>query len=108
MKRDLNVPFVDLEGKPFQDAQTLRDLVYMALRATLPGDEKLPRSESDKVFGIAVRLVIEGGVLDLTSDELKIITDRIGQAMPNPIVRGLACKMLEQDPVMPAATSEPA
>lgn len=102
MKRDLNQPMLDLEGKPFEDVKTLRDIVYAALRATLPGDERLTPLESNEVFALAIR-VVQGGVIDVTAKELQTLTDRVGRIFPNPIVRGLATRMLENDFVDPPA-----
>lgn len=101
MKRNLSVALRDLEGKPFADAETLRDLVYFALRVTLPIDEKSSLAEKRKVFDLTVR-VVQGGVIDVSADELKMILDRLNLAAPNPIVCGIACGLLEQDYVEPA------
>ena len=107
MKRNLNLPILTLEGESYDDAKTLRDIVYPALRATVPGDERLSRSASDKIFELAIRVVVEGPVLELTVDELKALVDRVVAAVPNPVVRGQACRLLEQDYVEPASVATP-
>lgn len=96
MKRNLNVPLRDLEGKPYEDAETLRDLVYLALKATLPPDEKSTIAEKAKIFSLAMRCV-QGGVIEVDAPELKTIIDRLTFVVPNPIVCSIAVNLLEQD-----------
>lgn len=99
MNRNLDLPMLDLEGKPYPDAATLRDLAFAACRANLPSDEKASLTKKREIYGIAVK-VVQGGVVELTIEQLKMLQERIGEAM-TPIVAGQAFEMLERDFVEP-------
>jgi len=101
MKRDLNLPFLDPEGKKYGDVSTLRDIVYGALRAGVPADERSTLTEKAKVFELAMR-VVAGGIIEVTADELKAITDRIPVVFANPTVCIPAIRLLEQDYAEPS------
>lgn len=99
MKRNLDLPMIDLEGKPYVDAATLRDLAFAACRVNLPSDEKATLTKKREIYQLAVKIV-QGGVVELSIEQLKMLQERIGEAM-TPIVAGQAYEMLERDFVEP-------
>lgn len=95
MKRNFDIPMTDIEGKPFADGATLKNITLLALGALARGDETQTGADKLRIYSVATK-VVGGGVVDLTIEELALIKERIGKAM-NAFTVGRAFELLEQD-----------
>jgi hypothetical protein len=98
MKRNFDAPMVDPQGNPYADDATLKTIAFMSLQAAgnLPGDERMTVNEKLAIYRLT-NLIVQGGMVDLTSEDLSLLKDRIGKAM-NPMAVGRAFEMLDEDP----------
>lgn len=96
MKRNLDLPLLQLDGSPFADAPTLKALIFHSITSVIKGDDQAMVETKLKMYRIAQK-VAPGGVVDLEIDELAMIKDRIGKACANVIAMGRSFELLEQD-----------
>ncbi len=95
MKRDLDLPMIDLQGNPFADGATLKTVAFVSITATLPSDDRMPVDQKLRLYRLAAKIA-PGGVIELTVEELALLKDRIGSALTLMAV-GKAFELLEQD-----------
>lgn len=95
MTKNFDLKIVDLDGKPVSDGGTdLTAAVVCAAALLNGGDDKTPTAEKVTRYELAVR-VRKGGDVDLTVDELKLISDSVGK-MYTPIVVGQVLPFLNK------------
>lgn len=94
MKRNLDAPILDLEGRPFEDQATLKTVSFLAATASLPSDQNLSVSSKLELYSLAQKLHT-GGEVDLTAEEISLLKDRIGKTFASVIVIGRAFELLE-------------
>lgn len=96
MKRNMDQPLTSLDGKPYEDKSTLKNVVFAAVTQPLDG-ERQSTEEKLQCYAIAQR-VFAGGEVELTAEEITLIKARIGKLFPVLIV-GQAFRMLEAEPL---------
>lgn len=123
MKRNLDTPILDLEGKDVRDGIrykrnadgsfvydpgtsepivldqgyvfTAKHAAFAALNANIQG-EQLSDDEKIKVYLLGVKCA-SGGEVDLSTDECALLKKRVGKVY-GPLVYGRMCDFLDTDP----------
>lgn len=95
MKRNLDAPLLALDGTPFSDGATLKSVIFMVLNATLEDDNKQSVDARMKQFGL-IKLVHEGGVVDLKAEDIAAIKTR-GAKVLSTMAFGVMCELLEAE-----------
>lgn len=106
MKIDVNRKLVDIiNGKPLVVDETgtvltLGGVILQSLFAPLENDEKLSTNEKVDIFKSSLKIAdaikAENGEVNLSSEEITIIKDRISKCFAI-LVTGQACMMLEEE-----------
>lgn len=127
MKRNIDIILLDYDNKPIKDGApkykrneagepvydtvtgdpvilehrdlTLKAVCFNALRAQIPGDESMTGEDKVKFYALGHKLSA-GGVVDLTTDELALLKNRIGRAYDF-ITFGRSSEVLDTDYVEP-------
>ncbi|QOR55296.1 MAG: hypothetical protein SHS37scaffold220_65 [Phage 67_12] len=100
MNRNFDAPMLSLDGKPYTDGATLKTVVFSAIQAQVPHDEKMTVDQKMKLYVLAGK-VAKGGVVEVTAEDLSLMKERVGLVYP-PLTMGEAFRLLEQDHVAPA------
>lgn len=95
MKRNLDLPILQLDGQPFKDDPTLGTVCFLAVTGSLPNDERQDGAQKMRLYGLAQK-VHGGGVVDLTAEDVALLKERIGRAF-TVLVVGRAYELLEAD-----------
>jgi len=95
VKRNFNQPLLDLKGQPMAAGDTLKDAAINSLLGQLVGDERQSGTDKVKCFKLAQKIEA-GDPVELTTEELATIKDRIGKGMFTLVV-GRCFELLEQD-----------
>ena len=96
MKRNLDLPILQLDGKPFEDKATLKTVAFLAVTATLQSDQSMQVNEKMRLYALAQK-VHAGGVVDLEAEDVALLKDRIGKAFSHVVVIGRAFELLENE-----------
>lgn len=96
MKRNLDAPILNLDGKPFEDLASLKTLAFMAVTTPIKSDEQMPVADKIKLYALAHKTHL-GGVVDFSSEELALLKTRIGGLFTHVIVVGRAFELLDAD-----------
>jgi putative N-acetylmannosamine-6-phosphate epimerase len=102
MKRDLDEAMRDLDGKPFADNATLKQVIFAAVTSQTQDDAAMPVAEKMMLYGLA-QAVNRGGVVELTAEQIAVVKARIGKLYPVLVV-GEAYRLLEQNSRLPIGT----
>lgn len=103
MKRNLDTPLVDFDGKAFGDGATLKTVVFTVLSTPMEGDDKMSLDQKMKQYAL-LQSVHKGGVVDLTAEEITLIKSR-GVKMLGIIALGRMCELLETEYTPPEVKS---
>lgn len=97
MKRNFDAPMLDPQGNAYADEATLKTVAFMALQAagSLKSDEHMTVQQKLDIYRLT-NLIVQGGVIDLSPEDLVLLKDRIGKAL-NPMVVGKSFEMLDRD-----------
>ncbi|MDE2343054.1 MAG: hypothetical protein KGL63_06625 [Betaproteobacteria bacterium] len=96
MKRNLDAPLIDLEGKPFEDGSTLRTVCFNAVVANFPDDANLKPEDKLRLYGLAKK-IYPGGNVDFSAEDLTLIKARVAKSYSS-LVMGVIYEMLDADP----------
>jgi hypothetical protein len=96
MKRNLDLPILQLDGTPFVDNPTLKVIIYTAFTTPLQTDNNMPDDDKLKNYSLVAK-THKGGVVDLTADEIASIKSRICKVWNHVVIIGRAHEILEAD-----------
>ena len=102
MKRNLNQQLVDLDGQPFKDGSTLKNICEAAAGVQLSEDAMTPVEQKLKRLDLLKKIHASDGVIDFTAEEIVLLKDRIGKIFPVMAI-GQAFEMLDSDYQEPVA-----
>lgn len=98
MKVNVDKVLLDLEGKEIlrsdNSPMKIKELVIQSLTILNKDDEKMTGDERYKLFDIAQRITKDASSVDLKSEEIALIKQRIG-VMFQPLVVGRVYDVLE-------------
>jgi hypothetical protein len=92
-KYKLDAPITDLEDKPFPGGETLRTVLLGACLNTLRADELMDAKQKVTLYLLSKKIAEKGDV-ELTSDDIVLLKDRVGKAY-NPLVVGRVYEVLD-------------
>lgn len=95
MKRDLDLPLLTIDGKPYEDKATLKTVLFSAITVPVDSDQTMSTDDKMKLYGLAQR-VYAGGIADFKAEEIALMKARIGKLYPVLVV-GAAFALLEQE-----------
>jgi hypothetical protein len=81
MKIDLDKKLLDPRGKEFSDSATVSGAAYAALTSQLPEDQAMPMDAKLKMYRLT-QTIANGGIVDLTAEDISTIKSRASKALP--------------------------
>jgi propanediol dehydratase large subunit len=81
MQVDLDKVLLDPQGKESTDKATVGTASYSALAAQLPEDGQMQQDQKLKQYRL-IQKVADGGMTDLTAEEITMIKTRAAKALP--------------------------
>ena len=94
MKINLDVPILQLDGTEFSDKPTLKIICFLSVTTPLKSDESLAAEQKIRLYRLAQRIA-GAGVVDLDSEDITLLKDRIAKAVAHIVVIGRAFDMIE-------------
>jgi hypothetical protein len=105
MKIKMTQPILDFSGTEFKgpdgNPETLREIITRALSAAGQG-EVLTSDLKSKIYAVGIKLWSKNQV-DLTSEEITLIKQRVDSAYGSPVIYGRIDDILEGRNLVPAA-----
>lgn len=95
MKRNFDLPLLELDGTPFADKATLKSVCFLMLTTPLQGDNDLPLDQRLKHYAL-VQAVHKGGVVDVSAEDIALLKARAAKCL-SLIAVGRVCELLEQE-----------
>lgn len=95
MKKNLDTPILKLDGSTYADAPTLGSIVFAAIQLNLPTDQSLSVQQKMALYRLAQKIV-SGGTVEFSAEELVLMKDRAGIALPL-IIMGAVHDLLDSD-----------
>jgi len=81
MKIDFDKVLLTPMGVEFSDKATVATAAYAALSATLPEDAQMPMDAKLKLYRLT-QAIANGGVVDLTAEDIVTIKTRASKSLP--------------------------
>jgi hypothetical protein len=81
MKIDFDKMLLMPNGKEFSDSATVATASYAALTSQLPEDQQLSQDAKLKLYRLTQKIA-NGGLLDLTAEDVSTIKARAAKALP--------------------------
>lgn len=97
MKRNLEAPILDLDGKPLPDEATLKSVLFLAVTTPQKDDDRLDVKKKLELYSLAQK-VHAGGEVDFTAEEIAALKDRVAKVFVHVVVVGRTFELLESDP----------
>lgn len=94
MKRNLDAPILQLDGSEFSDKATLGTVCFSAVVAVIPADQNSDITQKIALYNLA-QILAKGGEVDLTSEDIVLLKDRVGKVISNVIAIGRVFELLE-------------
>ncbi len=95
MKRNMDQKLVDTSGNPFPDGSTLKTVCFGAALGQVNTDQQKTIVQKQEIFALAKR-IDAGGIVELTTEEIVMLKDRINFLFPIIVVAQCAT-MLDTD-----------
>jgi hypothetical protein len=100
MLRNFDAVLLQLDGQEFVPPMTLGKAVHQATANAMQADQNLDLNAKMNLYRLA-KLGFEGGVQDITAEDISVIKERASKMFTNYVFVGRVIEALESDYVKP-------